>query len=250
VPDLAALMQAVVDAPTEDAPRAAYARAVAATDPERAELIDIQLELARADRAHTGPPPGLSNRQVVLLRTHGARWAADVQPLVDKWQFLRGFPEVVTLDAARFLTVAPELYRRAPVLHLDLTGVKPVATELFQSPHLDRIRSLSLLHNGIGDAELAALAASPHLGNLAWLQLSNNKIGAAGLEALAASRNLPRLGYVGFATNAIPDPTPHHADEYDATSPVAEELQRKYGPRPWLDARPRWQWPPARDAVD
>src|SRR5215468_1370199 len=71
VPDLAALMQAVVDAPTEDVPRAAYARAVAAIDPERAELIDIQLELARADRAHTGPPPGMSNRQVVLLRAHG-----------------------------------------------------------------------------------------------------------------------------------------------------------------------------------
>ena len=49
MPDLAALMQAVVDAPTDDAPRAAYARAVAATAPERAELIDIQLEQARAD---------------------------------------------------------------------------------------------------------------------------------------------------------------------------------------------------------
>jgi hypothetical protein len=250
VPDLAALLQAVVDAPTEDAPRAAYARAVAAIDPERAELIDIQLELARADRAHTGPPPGMSNRQVVLLRAHGARWAADVRPLVDEWRFLRGFVEDVKLDAARFLTVAPELYRRAPVLHLDLTGVKPVAAELFRSPRLARIQSLGLLHNGLGDAEVAALAASSHLANLRWLDLSNNQIGAAGLEALAASRNLPRLGYLGFATNAVPDPTPQHADEYDATSPAGEELQRKYGPRAWLDARTRWRWPPPRDAVD
>ncbi len=243
-------MQAVVDAPTEDAPRAAYARAVAATDPERAELIDIQLELARARRAHNQDrQPGLI-REEILLRTHGARWAADVRPLVDSWQFLRGFTDVVTLDAARFLTTAPELYRRAPVLHLNLTGVQPVAAELFQSPHLERIQSLNLRRNGLGDAEVAALAASPHLANLRWLELGINKIGAAGLEALAASRHLPRLGYVGFATNAVPDPTPRHADEYDATSPVAEELQRKYGPRPWLDARPRWQWPPPRDAVD
>lgn len=250
VPDLAALMQAVVDAPTEDAPRAAYARAIAATDPERAELIDIQLELARADRAHSQERrPGLI-REEILIRKHGARWAADIRPLVDKWQYLRGFTDVVTLDAARFLATAPELYRRAPVLHLDLTGVKPVAAELFQSPHLARIRSLSLLRNGLGDAEVAALAASPHLANLRWLDLSNNKIGAAGLEALAASRNLPRLGYLGFATNAVPDPTPQHADEYDATSRVARELQQTYGPRAWLDARPRWQWPPPRDAVD
>jgi hypothetical protein len=250
VPDLVALMQAVVDAPTEDAPRAAYARTIAATDPERAELIDIQLELARADRAQKSTPPQLSNRKVILLHKHGARWAADVQPLVDGWVFMRGFVEEVKLDAARFLSVAPELYRRAPVLHLDLTSVKPVAAELFRSPHLARIQSLSLLHNGLGDAEVAALAGSPYLANLAWLELSNNKIGAAGLEALAASHHLPRLGYVGFATNAFPDPTPQHADEWGATSRAAEELQRKYGARPWLDARRRWQWPPPRDAVD
>lgn len=250
MPDLAALMQAVVDAPTDDAPRAAYARAVAATDPERAELIDIQLELARARRAHTEDGHRSLNREGTLIRTHGARWAADVRPLVDSWQFLRGFTDVVTLDAGRFLTIAPELYRRAPVLHLNLTGVKSVAAELFRSPHLTRIQSLDLRRNGLGDAEVATLAASPHLANLRWLELGINKIGAAGLEALAASRNLPRLGYVGLATNAIPDPTPPHADEYDATSPVGEELQRKYGPRPWLDARPRWRWPPDRDAVD
>jgi uncharacterized protein (TIGR02996 family) len=109
VPDLAALIQAVVDAPTEDAPRAAYARAVAATDPERAELIDIQLELARARRAHTEDGHASLNREGTLIRTHGARWAADVRPLVDEWGFLRGFVEDVKLDAARFLTVAPEL---------------------------------------------------------------------------------------------------------------------------------------------
>jgi hypothetical protein len=250
VPDLAALMQAVVDAPTEDAPRAAYARAVAATDPERAELIDIQLELARARRAHSlDRQPGLI-REEILIRTHGARWAADVRPLVDKWLFQRGFVEDATLDAAHFLAIAPELYRRAPVLHLDLTGVKPVVADLFRSPHLARIQSLGLLRNSLGDAEVTALAASPHLGNLRWLDLSLNKVGAGGLEALAASRNLPRLGYLGFSTNAIPDPTPRHADEYDETSRVGKELQRKYGPRPWLDARPRWQWPPPRDAVD
>ncbi|HEX3764856.1 MAG TPA: hypothetical protein VHW23_39440 [Kofleriaceae bacterium] len=250
MPDLAALMQAIVDAPADDAPRVAYARAVAANDPERAELIDIQLELARARRAHTEDGHDGLVREEILLRQHGARWAADVQPLVDKWQFLRGFTDVVTLAAERFLTVAPELYRRAPVLHLNLTKVKPVAAELFRSPHLARIRSLSLLHNGLGDAEVAALAASPYLANLAWLNLGNNKIGAAGVEAIAASRHLPHLGYVGLATNAIPDPTPRHADEYDAASPVAEALQRTYGPRPWLDARPRWRWPPPRDAVD
>lgn len=247
--DLAALLQAVVDAPTDDAPRAAYADAIAASDPERAELIRIQLVVARARKTHTEPPGGAPNREGTLIRAHGAAWAGDVKPLVAKWQFLRGFVEVVTLDAAAFLAHAAELYRRAPVLHLDLTGVKPVAAALFASPQLGRIQSLRLAGNALGDAEAAALAGSPHLGNLAWLDLSRNQIGAAGLEALAASDRLPRLGYLGFAANAIADPTPQHADEYDATSAVAAQLQARYGPRAWLDARRRPSWPPERDAV-
>ena len=72
-------------------------------------------------------------------------------------------------SGARFLAKAPELYRRAPILHLNLTEVRAVAAELFASPHLARIESLSLAGNGLGDAEVALLAGSRHLGNLTWL---------------------------------------------------------------------------------
>ena len=136
-----------------------------------------------------------------------------------------------------------------PVLHLDLTGVKPVAAELFRSPHLARIVSLNLMRNELDDAEAAAIAASPHLGRLAWLELSHNRIGAAGLEALAASDRLPLVDYIGFRVNAVADPMPVHADEYDADTPAAIELQKKYGRRRWLSAHVRPEWPPHRDAV-
>ncbi|HET7504340.1 MAG TPA: hypothetical protein VFK02_25135 [Kofleriaceae bacterium] len=248
--DLTALLEAVVDAPTDDAPRLAYARAIAASDPERAELIELQLAVARARKTHTAPPAGALDREFRLIRDRGAAWAADVKPLVDKWQYLRGFVEVVTLPAAAFLQRAADLYRRAPVLHLDLTGAKPVAAALFASPHLARLVSLKLAGEGLGDAEAKLLAASPHLARLEWLDLSRNQIGAAGLEAIAASSHLPRLGYVSFAANAVADPTPQHADEYDADSAVAKQLQAKYGPRAWLTARQRSDWPPPRDAVE
>lgn len=248
--DLTALLKAVVDAPADDAPRLAYADAVAASDPERAELIRIQLALSRARKAHTALDDGSLSREFALIRAHGEAWAAGVRPLVAKWQYLRGFVEVATLDAAAFLANAGELYRRAPVLHLDLTGAAPVAAQLFSSPHLARIRSLKLAGNALGDAEAALLARSPQLAGLAWLDLSRNKIGAAGLEAIAASDRLPGLGYLGFAANAIDDPTPQHADEYDAESAVARQLQASYGPRAWLDARTRSTWPPPRDAVE
>jgi hypothetical protein len=190
------------------------------------------------------------NREHALLSAHAAAWSAPVRPMVTKAQLLRGFVEVVELDAATFLARADELYARAPVLHLDLTGVKPVAGELFGSPHLARIESLSLLRNELGDAEATLLARSPYLPSLAWLDLGLNQVGAQGLEELAASTRLAKLGYLGLAANPVADPTPQHADEYDGESLIARQLQAKYGPRAWLNASPRYTWPPPRDAVE
>lgn len=253
--ELAAIYRRVVESPLDDEPRLTYADAVAESDPERAKLIRIQLEMARQHAAHWPlersaiETPELIASDQGLVNRRGAEWAAEVRPLVSSWHFQRGFVEIVGLDAARFLAIAPELYRQAPVLELNLDGVQPVAAELFASPYLSRIRSLYLVREQLGDAEAIALADSPHLGALEWLDLGANQIGAAGLEALAASGNLPRLGYLGFSGNAVADPTPRHADEYDADTPEATELQRKHGPREWLSARPRAVWPPYRDAV-
>jgi uncharacterized protein (TIGR02996 family) len=249
--NLAALLAAVLAAPDDDAPRLAYADALEDSDPVRAEFIKIQVTLAvwRRNRATPEARTDAVLREGELIRSHGATWGADLRGLVDKWVFIRGFAEWVTLDARAFLTSAPELYRRTPVRHLDLTGAKPVATQLFASAHLARLASLGLANNALGDAEATALAGSTHLGKLAWLDLSRNAIGQPGLEALAASTHLPRLGYLRFDQNRVPDPTPAHADEYDADSALATALQTKYGTRDWLDARRRPEWPPDRLAI-
>jgi uncharacterized protein (TIGR02996 family) len=248
---LEAQLAAVLAAPDDEDARLAYSDAVAATDVARAELIKLQIVLSRWRRNRENPPtrPQASARQAELLDKHAARWAASIAPHVKGWSFLRGFVEVVRLDAARFLETAPLLYRTAPILHLDLEAVKPVAAELFASPHLARIQSLELRQNELGDAEAKLLAASPHLDALKWLGLSNNAIGEAGLEALAATKNLPALGYLDFRWNGAGDPTPQDADEYSADSPAATALQAKFGKRPWLTAKPRFAWPPERDAV-
>jgi hypothetical protein len=244
-------ISAIVSDPDDEQARRAYARAIAPSDPARAEFIEVQLELARLRKGQLQPDgwEKLSVREHTLWTQHRARWATDVIPLVDACMFWGGFVEEVTLSAARFLANAAELYRRAPILHLNLTDVRAVVNELFASPHLARIRSLKLRRNGLGDAEATLLAESKHLGNLTWLDLGFNKIGHTGLEALAASQRLPKLRYVNFAENATPDPTPQFADSYDRDSPVAKDLQAKYGPRPWLSAEPRGPWPPPRDAA-
>lgn len=255
---LDALREAVIAAPEDDAPRVAYADAIESTDPVRAEFIRLQLALARCRREHlnTDNPPVAPQTTLPaycyegeLSRKYGDEWAKDLKDLTTWFVFIRGFVEWVRFDAAEFLRIAPELYRRAPVLHLELKGVKPVAEELFRSPHLSRIVSMHLWGNDLEDAEAMILACSPHLGRLAWLELGNNKIGEAGLEALAASDRLPRVGYVGFMFNAIENPTPTHADGYDSTSTLARRWMEKYGHREWLDAYERPVWPPNRHEV-
>ena len=248
---LARLEAAVTAHPLASEPRLAYADAVEARDPERADFIRMEIEWTRRRAGHpaqTSQSDGeLSWRSHEKKMTHGPEWARRLRNLVNGFGFYRGFVESVKIDATAFLDLAPRLYRLAPVLQLDLSGVAPVAGRLFGSPHLRQIRTLSLLRNELGDAETELLAASPHLGELRWLDLGLNRIGAAGLEALAASPNLPRLEWLGFRVNAVDDPTPQHADEYDADSAVARELQARYGPRPWLSAHSRPEWPPDRD---
>jgi Leucine Rich repeat len=248
VEQLEVARQWVIDAPLEDAPRQAYADRVEATDPDRAQFIRLELMAARARRAGTSSM-AYSIPAGILRDAHGKRWAAPVDEFVSGWSFYRGFVELVVMDAEWFLETAEEIYARTPVLHLDPTDVRPVTEELFASTHLDRIVSLNLMQNDLDDADAILLAESPHLRNLEWLDLSHNQIGDAGLEALAASHNLPSLGYVDFRWNVATDPTPTHADEWDATTPTAQALQEKYGHREWLDARPRRQWPPDRDAA-
>ncbi len=248
---LEALHAAVIAAPDDDAARLAYANAVAATDPDRAELIRLQLNLTGWRRARIAPAAmtAAAQREQVLLHRNDGRWSADVAPLVSGVAFFRGFVEHVELDAGRFLSTGERLFQTAPVLHLTLTGVKPVAAELFASPLLDRIQTLELMRNELGDAEAKLIATSPHLAGLTWLGLALNRIAQPGLEALAASKTLPALRYLCFATNVARDPTPSFADEYAYDKDEARALMTKYGERPWLSSKPRWAWPPARDAV-
>ncbi|MEI9982400.1 MAG: hypothetical protein WDN69_03810 [Aliidongia sp.] len=250
MPDLTGFSDAVIAAPEADEPRLAYAAAIADTDPLRAELIDVQLRLDRLRKAQeTGGERGmLAMRAGGLIREYGRAWAGDVVPLVDSWVFVRGFTDDVRMDAAAFLRTAPELYRRAPVLHLQLKALSPVMDAVLASPYLARLRSLDLSRGDLGD-DGVALLASCDLPNLRWLNLDFNQIGRSGLDALCASRSLPRLAYVALRDNIMPDPLPSLVDDYTSETPLSRELQEKHGPLRWLDFSRFRDWPPERDAM-
>ncbi len=257
-PREAAALADVLARPDDDDARLTYADAIAHRDAERAELIAVQVKLARGRREHYMPDgkSDLLDRERALLHRRGKAWAAPVADLVLDYRFRRGFPEEVTMDTATFLARANELYQRAPVLHLTLRDARDHMAALAASPALARLESLALYKCQIGDEGAKLLAASPHLRRLRWLHLGFNDIGTAGIEALAASPNLPSLGYLGFQGNKIDDPTPRIGgqDEYgmvhDMELPEAgRDLVRRFGDRAWLTTQVRSDWPPDRDAV-
>jgi len=248
--NLNGLMDAVIASPEDDAPRLVYAAAVAPTDPARAELIEAQLRWDGMRKAGEKVPERytLAMRTGELTRAYGSVWASDVAPLVNAWQFVRGFVEDVRMDATAFLRTATELYQRAPILHLQLVAPQLVAGALLSSPHLARLRSLDLSRGEIGD-EGVSLLASCDLPNLRWLNLDFNHITRAGLDALCASQSLPRLAYVSLASNDVPDPLPGIVDDYTTETALSEELRETHGPVRWLDVMGFRDWPPERDTM-
>src|SRR5262249_42576320 len=140
-------LQAIAEAPGDDAPRLVYADWLEDRGADdRAEFIRLQCELAKMDEDDPRRP-GLAGRQRVLLAKHGKAWteaAIGGGELPGAWKafriglaFRRGFLEAWALLSARdFLHHAQELFERLPLRRL-------------------------LLDGGPEDEALAALASSP-----------------------------------------------------------------------------------------
>jgi len=228
----------------------------AASDP-RSELIDLQLRYRqhRIDNTIWSDEANAQFRRIFqLTEQHGKTWAGEVAPLVTRFEFHRGCVAEVTLPGASFASAMPKLLTLAPIQHVNLTTPLNFA-QVVASPALARLTSLKAVTLGaaFGDNEAAQLAASPYARSLAWIRLTDNAIGDAGVEALAASPHLATCAYLDLEGNPV-NPSPDFNDDYGVMEAMrsgrADELDRKYGPLPWL-ALPtnNLHWPPDRDDI-
>ena len=202
MPDDAALLDAVLRDPEDDAPRLAYAEA--SSDDARNAFIRHQVELALCepddpDRVR------LYTESEELLAEHEARWQAPLEGLADDVTFHRGFVERVGLTADGFLEAAEALFARCPILHLDIKSVEPSRLPtLLESEHLERLVSISFDGCGLGTTEMGLLASAKTLSGVRWLSLAKNQIDYAGAARLAeAAAQFPALRYVNFADNPV-----------------------------------------------
>jgi uncharacterized protein (TIGR02996 family) len=212
-----AFLQAIIESPDDDGPRLVYADWLEDhSEPERAEFIRVQCELARLPE-DTPQRARLAAREQALLGEHGRAWARPLPGWATSWEFRRGFVEGVTASPEAFLAHADSLFRASPIRrvtfqtaalqlarpHLVFPSAGPLLPRLTACPHLARLSAIGFPHNLIGDDGVAALASSRCLGRLSLLDLRSNALTEAGVVALAGSANCSGLATLLLASNRI-----------------------------------------------
>ena len=185
----------------DDRPRLVYADFLDdCGEPARAELIRVQLALARL--AEDDPRRfALANREQELIAENRAAWTAHLAGLAVGVDFRRGIPDSASVEAATFLERGRELFEQLRVRRLRLLDVAPVMPKLAASPLLSGVRELDLCGADVGNAGVGLLAKSPHLTELDALDLGFNNLEDAGVDHLARSSNLPNLTALALNDN-------------------------------------------------
>jgi uncharacterized protein (TIGR02996 family) len=202
-----AFLQAVIEAPDDDAPRLVYADWLEEHgQPERAEFIRVQCQLAKLARGDGGRK-GLQVRERNLLARHAGQWLGRLQRRLQHWVFRRGFVEQVRLNAQTFVAHADDLFRLGPVRQVTLVGAARQILSVAASPYLLRLDVLDLKggKTRLGDQGVRLLAGSPNVGRLVRLDLGGNDIGDVGAAALANAPHLGRLKALHLCGNRIRD---------------------------------------------
>ncbi len=194
-------LDAIFSRPTDDGPRLMYADFLeAAGDPERAELVRLQLALAHLPGEHPRRPE-LTDRQAGLLAEHSSRWTEHLRHLVAGVEFRRGVPDSVAVYAGTFLSDGDELFRRTRVRRLRLLEASGVMHRLIHSPLLANVRELDLCSNDLGNGGVNLLVRSPFLKELVSLDLGFNGLDDAGVRAVARAASLPALTALSLNDN-------------------------------------------------
>jgi uncharacterized protein (TIGR02996 family) len=194
-------LDAVFDRYADDRPRLVYADFLDdAGEPERAELVRVQLALARLDDDDPRRPD-LVNRADQLARHATLAWTAHLGDLVAGIEFRRGIPDSVSVYADTFLARGEELFRWLRVRRLRLLDVASVMPKLAACPLLAEVRELDLCGCDLGNGGVNVLVRSPHLKNLDAIDLGFNGLDDAGLWALARSSALTNLTTLALNDN-------------------------------------------------
>jgi uncharacterized protein (TIGR02996 family) len=205
--DRAAFLRAIAENPDDGLPRLVYADWLEEHgEPERAEFIRVQCELARLSAGD----PGFADLKLgeeELLARYKSEWLPGPFDGLTFGPFERGF--IRTLTATQFQAFLTHVWDIRPLRPIHELRISRMRTS--QLRRLAQVRLLSAftlldVSNGtIGNDAIPALVRSPYLLSLRSLSLSGNRIGEVGTQALAEAATLAGLRTLDLRYNRIGD---------------------------------------------
>jgi hypothetical protein len=251
-------LRQIADAPQNDEDRLKFAETLGPDSP-RAKFVRMQIDRLRLRKED---PRGVAWARALrdeerVLEDSGRGWTALLNEFgVERVAFHRGFIEEIEIGATAFIDRAPDIFRAAPIRHLQLNGKPGEIRGAFRAPQLRQLDSLNVSDCDLTDGDVAALADSPHLQALRWLDVSYNRITAAGIRLIAGA--FRHLQYVNLAGNPADSPTETYGVDAISNSVVRgsialprpgraleEEFQRRIE---WLHAPSNFpDYPPMLD---
>jgi uncharacterized protein (TIGR02996 family) len=206
-----AFYQAILENPSDAAQRLVFADWLEERDDPvqqaRGAFIRLQCQLSGGALLAPERRQELKQREQELLTAHAPAWLGPLAGIASRWGFTRG-TAWLQFAAGRFIdrkthSTLKDWFPRAGVQELSLLHGTRRLRDVFQSPLLGRLHSLSFAYAEIGDREAHALAASPHLAHVRTLALSHNQLTPFGAAALLGSPRLGRLERLYLERNRL-----------------------------------------------
>ncbi|HWE28339.1 MAG TPA: TIGR02996 domain-containing protein, partial [Polyangia bacterium] len=173
------MLDAVLAAPHDDAPRLIYANWLQQRGNPRGDFIKVQIALANApDEAAT---KALRLQEANLLEDHEVEWlsAVGLTRTCDVVHFARGFIDTVSFESLDSFAHAQErVWADTPISGMFFAGLgadDAFVRELVDSPRMRRLGRLGVEENDLGPDAARAIAASPHLRELRELWIGDNE---------------------------------------------------------------------------
>jgi uncharacterized protein (TIGR02996 family) len=202
------LLAAIWEHPHDDTPRLVYADWLQENgQPERAEFIRVQCELARLDEWDESPRKAeLEKREQSLWTKHAKAWKTGLPKLLQAAPFHRGFvsPRRRAVTGSQFLKLTLGELASAPLWDFNIgqvrkTIVRVVASEAMVRVGVLEIQAQQFLNQG------AAVLSVANFHNVADLRLTANWIGESGVAALVANPSVRQLRKLELYSSDLTD---------------------------------------------
>ena len=191
-----AFLQAIREAPHDDAPRLIYADWLeeqgGAARTARAAFIRIQCRLDELPDDDPARDP-LEDEAADLLAEYEHEWTEPLHGIAEDWRFTRGFVEHIRIRGDNLLTHAERLFDFGPLRAVHLLMHAQDVPRLAACPYLRWIEMLDFRRCYLNDLSLQLLLTSPNVGRLTALNLAGNGISTVGVQTPGILRAVPAL---------------------------------------------------------